>query len=295
MARSKPNYYAVARGRKPGIYYDCKSCKAQVDGYSGAKYKGFPTESQAQEFVQAFGDYDTGSGHRLLGVQRMGSTHGEQSKFHDSDTFHSPSVRVVEPELSGVPDHYSKPEFSLGMRPIKTEYSGYAQMLDHDQYANASASKSDGWTVIWTDGSARGNGQEGAMAGIGVWFGRGDPRNLSERLQGPRQTNQRAELTAIIRALETVEDRLNIVINSDSQYAINCLTSWHQAWARNGWRNTKKQAVENKDLVQHALALINGRSGQMKLVKVAAHCGLEGNEAADRLANEGAMQNPYYL
>lgn len=52
--------------------------------------------------------------------------------------------------------------------------------------------------VVWTDGACQGNGRDGAVAGVGVWFGEDDPRNISEKLEG-KQTNQRAELMAAIR------------------------------------------------------------------------------------------------
>ena len=55
--------------------------------------------------------------------------------------------------------------------------------------------------VIYTDGSARGNGKVGSQAGLGVFFGVNDPRNLSERLQG-EQTNQRAEIMVSGHALD---------------------------------------------------------------------------------------------
>lgn len=152
-------------------------------------------------------------------------------------------------------------------------------------------------TVVYTDGSSRGNGKVGATAGLGVYFGPDDPRNLAERLPGPRQTNQRAELTAIIRALELVPKSEHVIVKSDSQYSINCFTVWHQKWARSNWRNSSNQDVENKDLVQKGLALVQARQkagGRTKLEKVAAHVGIHGNEEADRYANDGAMMEAKY-
>ena len=54
------------------------------------------------------------------------------------------------------------------------------------------------FTVIYTDGSCKNNGKIGSTAGIGVFFGENDERNLSEKLPGPVQTNQRAELYVCI-------------------------------------------------------------------------------------------------
>jgi ribonuclease HI len=63
-----------------------------------------------------------------------------------------------------------------------------------------------GLVVVYLGASCSANGRRYARAGIGVFFGRNDPRNVSEPLVGPRQTNQRAELCAAIRALEVVDE-----------------------------------------------------------------------------------------
>ena len=52
-------YYAVAKGKTPGIYLTWNDCKAQVDGFSGAVYKGFATVQEAEEFVVRYGDRTT--------------------------------------------------------------------------------------------------------------------------------------------------------------------------------------------------------------------------------------------
>lgn len=146
---------------------------------------------------------------------------------------------------------------------------------------------------IFTDGSSRGNGTNGASAGYGVYFGPGDSRNLSARLPGSRQTNQRAELMAITEALKAVPSNQAVIIKTDSQYSISCFTVWKTTWLRNGWRNARGGEVENRDLIQYGLELIEARrsaGGTSMLQKVPAHSGVHGNEMADRLANEGAMK-----
>ncbi|CAG8793802.1 7698_t:CDS:1, partial [Gigaspora rosea] len=64
---------------------------------------------------------------------------------------------------------------------------------------------------VWTDRYCENNGKKNALGSIGVFFGNNDPRNLSERLPGERQTNNRAELYAAIRALEIVDDEQDVV------------------------------------------------------------------------------------
>jgi ribonuclease HI len=118
-------------------------------------------------------------------------------------------------------------------------------------------------------------------------------RNVSEPLPGLRQTNQRAELTALKRALTITPLNRNVLIFSDSHYSIQCLTTWFQKWRINGYQTAARKPVENKDLVEECLKLIEERhvcgvKTEFRWVK--GHGTDEGNEAADRLAVRGAEE-----
>ncbi|CAG8520416.1 4181_t:CDS:2 [Cetraspora pellucida] len=142
--------------------------------------------------------------------------------------------------------------------------------------------------VVWTDGCSLNNGKDGARAGIGVFWGNNHPRNLSERLPGYKQTNNRAEITAVIRALETCPDsELPLEIMTDSKYTINAYESWIPKWIKSGWKTANKKPVENQDLFVRLVELIEARPGK---THVPGHVGIPGNEAADRLANLGALK-----
>lgn len=148
-----------------------------------------------------------------------------------------------------------------------------------------------GMLTIYTDGSSLRNGAAGARAGVGVYFGPGDSKNVSEALSGTRQTNQRAELTAILRALDIAPRHRDVTIYTDSRYSIDCVTNWYKNWKRNGWVTTNKKAVENRDLIQEVRARIEEREGLGRgtyFVWVKGHNGDRGNVEADRLAVEGA-------
>jgi ribonuclease HI len=147
-------------------------------------------------------------------------------------------------------------------------------------------------TLVYTDGSSLNNGAQdhsARSAGIGVFFGENDPRNVSEKLMLLPLTNQRAELFAAIRGLEIlIEENLTTpaVIITDSKYTINCLMYWINAWLRNNWISTQNTPVKNRDLVERlyethlkckALRPIN-------FLHVPGHCGLPGNTEADQLA-----------
>jgi ribonuclease HI len=140
--------------------------------------------------------------------------------------------------------------------------------------------------VVFTDGSCLNNGKKYANGGIGVYFGDDDPRNLSEKLQGEKQTNNRAELTAVIRALQTTTDSLKIC--TDSMYVQKGITEWIKKWEKNNWKTSKNTDVENKDLWQIMQEEIKDRN--INFVYVKAHSGIKGNECADLLANNGVLK-----
>ena len=115
-------------------------------------------------------------------------------------------------------------------------------------------------------------------------------RNLAERLQGEPQTNQRAELTAILRALEIAGNNQGLKIFSDSKYSIQCVTEWYANWEKNGWQ-TRDGPVKNTDLVMAVRKRINARDkkGVRTVFEwVKGHATNTGNVAADQLAVQGA-------
>ncbi len=152
--------------------------------------------------------------------------------------------------------------------------------------------------AVYTDGACSNNGAASAKAGIGVFFGANDPRNVSRRISG-KQTNNRAELTAIITVADVLKEHIQcggkVTIYSDSQYAIRCCTSYGEKLCKAGW--AKK--VPNAELVKLAYLLYEGKSN-VDFVYVRAHTGLHdphsvGNDGADKLANAaiGEQSCPY--
>ena len=82
--------------------------------------------------------------------------------------------------------------------------------------------------LVFTDGACRNNGKPTACAGIGIYFGPNDGRNVSRRITG-KQTNNVAELTAIIEVYTIIKQDIlsgkEITIFSDSEYSIRCCTT----------------------------------------------------------------------
>lgn len=112
-------------------------------------------------------------------------------------------------------------------------------------------------------------------------------------MKGSRQTNQRAELTAILRALEIAPRHRDVTIFTDSRYSIDCVTVWYINWRRNNWKTANNKPVENKDLIEAILVKIEERQElkvQTLFEWLKGHNKDPGNEAADRLAVEGARK-----
>lgn len=97
-------------------------------------------------------------------------------------------------------------------------------------------------------------------------------------------TNQIGELCAVLEALRAHPGSEELVIETDSQYAINCSTKWVQGWKRNGWRNSQKKPVKNADLIRAIDDEIGHRAGSVRFVWVKGHAGNAGNEKVDELA-----------
>ncbi|KAI9003568.1 ribonuclease H-like domain-containing protein [Gaertneriomyces semiglobifer] len=146
---------------------------------------------------------------------------------------------------------------------------------------------------VYTDGACTNNGKGArARAGYGVWYGHNDPRNISAPLPGPLQTNNRAEMTAVIKALQSVPKFMHVIIHSDSQYMKNGIEKWIEGWKRTGWiSKSSGKPVLNKDLWVELDKLRDEYDGAIEFRYVKGHAGIAGNEGADKLAVAGAQMN----
>ena len=137
---------------------------------------------------------------------------------------------------------------------------------------------------IYTDGACKGN------PGVGGWGALLTFRGRSRELYGGERhtTNNRMELTAVIRALEALTRRSRVRLHTDSTYVQQGITQWIHAWRRKGWRTAGGQAVKNEDLWRRLAELAEAHD--VDWIWVRGHSGHDGNEAADRLANLGVEQ-----
>lgn len=140
--------------------------------------------------------------------------------------------------------------------------------------------------LLYCDGGCRGNQSENNIGGWGAYMEYGVHKK--EIYSGVKNTtNNRMELTACIEGLRAIKNKnIPIDVYLDSAYVLNGITSWINGWIKNGWRNSKKQPVENKDLW---ILLLEEKKKftNINFVKVKGHSDNEGNNKADELANRG--------
>ncbi|HEV8556800.1 MAG TPA: ribonuclease HI [Actinophytocola sp.] len=138
---------------------------------------------------------------------------------------------------------------------------------------------------IYTDGACSGNPGPG---GWGALLRSGRHEKELRGGEAGRTTNNRMELTAPIRALESLTRPSVVRLYTDSTYVRNGITKWMAQWKRNGWRTAGREPVKNADLWQRLEAAAAVHDVQWEWVK--GHAGHPDNERADRLAVQGMRE-----
>ena len=135
--------------------------------------------------------------------------------------------------------------------------------------------------VIYADGACKGN------PGVGGWGALLEYDGRTRELFGgeANTTNNRMELTAVIRALEALMRPCRVTLHTDSQYVQQGITTWIHDWKKRGWKTAGKKPVKNEDLWRR----LDELAGQHEIewIWVKGHAGHDGNEHADWLANRG--------
>ncbi|WP_026685332.1 ribonuclease HI [Azovibrio restrictus] len=134
---------------------------------------------------------------------------------------------------------------------------------------------------IYTDGACKGN------PGPGGWGALLRSGAHEKELWGgePETTNNRMELTAVIRALKALKRPVQARVYTDSKYVQQGISEWIHGWKRNGWKTASKAPVKNADLWQQLDKLV--AQHQLQWIWVKGHAGHPENERADALANRG--------
>jgi ribonuclease HI len=163
-------------------------------------------------------------------------------------------------------------------------------------------------TTIFTDGSSRGNPGPGGWAAIVIEGQQSDIKRIQVRKEksafkiehangqiielggyDEKTTNNRMELTAVLKGITHSKIGAKVVIFSDSSYVLNGITKWIKGWKRNGWMTKTKEAVLNRDLWEKLDEEVSNRKVEWKYV--GGHVGVVGNERCDHIATDFADGN----
>ncbi|KAI8430090.1 hypothetical protein MSG28_000511 [Choristoneura fumiferana] len=311
-------FYAVAKGRTTGIYHSWAECESQVKGYSGAKFKKFDTASAAQEFLMTGnlnsnpGSFKTNISYQANNFHNSANSNLKRSypatskssscntknMYHRNDEDSESSDDGLEVIIAKQMDDIEKRvnNMSKGIDRITKKAPKQTILIEPPQPKKykpnndtAFQEDDDGFVQVYTDGACSSNGQRGARAGLGIYWGDNHHLNRSEPVSG-RATNNCGEIQAASLAIKmALKNGVNkLAINTDSQFLIKSATQWIPGWKRRGWKLASGEPVKNEadfrelDSVQNKL--------EIKWNYVKAHDGLHGNEMADKLAKEGAAK-----
>ncbi|MBM3520766.1 MAG: ribonuclease HI [Alphaproteobacteria bacterium] len=140
---------------------------------------------------------------------------------------------------------------------------------------------SDGKVIVHTDGACSGN------PGPGGWGVILDYNGTRRELSGGEAatTNNRMELMAAIKALETLRRPCRVEMHVDSSYVKDGISKWIHGWKCNGWKTADRKPVKNVELWQRLDAALARHDVAWHWVR--GHAGHDDNERADELAREG--------
>ena len=134
---------------------------------------------------------------------------------------------------------------------------------------------------IYTDGACKGNPGPGGWGALIVDGGESRELHGGERAT----TNNRMEMTAVIRALEAIAPGREIDLHTDSQYVKHGIEQWIHGWKRNGWKTADRKPVKNAELWQRLDEAQRRHTVTWAWIK--GHAGHPENERADELARGG--------
>ncbi|KAJ6188881.1 hypothetical protein N7519_003789 [Penicillium mononematosum] len=324
---SQQKYYAVKAGHKPGIYYGWNDCLAQITGFKGAIFQSFPSQEAANAFLNGTKppvESQSSENTRFYGIQRGRvtgvytdwTTAQEQIRGFPRPRYRKFSTREEAEEF--VREGQTQPPVGFGVATgphgLTTEKPKDAEGVEfapgegplpkgaEDGFdPNVILDPATGKVVYKTappDGSDKDTINRYSRDApdlhrwefIKEWYstsiGRGRGILWAWRFK-------RAELTAILRAIDIAPRHRDVTIITDSRYSIDCVTVWFINWRRNNWMTRDKKPVENKDLVESILVKIEERNDlKVKTLFewVKGHNKDPGNEEADKLAVDGAQR-----
>ena len=255
-------YYAVVKGKTPGIYTDYKIVREQIKGYP-SQHKGFNTKEEAIQYYEQY---------------KTAPLTNKKGKYYAVKIGRQPGVYRTWTECLDQTKGYPCAQF----KSFVTE----EEAVDFIQENDIGTAIEGDAAIVFTDGSCLDN-VNGKFVGYSCWFGENDARNYYDgQLIG---TNNIGELKAVIKALEIMKHTGNIIVYTDSTYVMQGLNSY-KLMIQNGMADQSLPSdLKNRDLWVELLNSLYKHDGQFSIKKVEAHVGIHGNEMADQMAKAGAM------
>jgi ribonuclease HI len=269
-------YYAVYRGKQPGIYATWLETREQTDGYPGAVFCRCNTLQDAESFLR--------TGQVRSPFKKINMAEYEIASPRSlTDAMHSAGAQPLPPVVKKCFDiKRINPADIVTCRPgITASQLDAAEAIEHyrkhPDYKTLPASV----LYVYTDGSTYGNGTRHARGGYGIFYSREDMPPVCAPICQAKVTNCVAELTAILETLKSIQKCVltSCYIYSDCEYAMDVISG-------------RKNAHTNLNLVEPAQALFKSFMGKVKFVHVRSHTGAGdlhslGNVVADILAKKG--------
>ncbi|XP_054738620.1 ribonuclease H1-like [Anastrepha obliqua] len=240
------SFYAVANGRRTGVFETWAECKQEVNKFSGAIYKKFPSKLEADKFVDNYLKSNKIKQEEPDYIPLQTTPH----TMWFEDTEGDKELLEAFDALKEYPDVNSKPIITGGGE-IKQDPSGNINTVDKDGYVD-----------VYVGGNSENVGQWNCTAGYGIYFGRNHPLNVTEAASGRMTRNVEAAIAAIESAQRVGIPKLRL--HTRSEFLLNAVASWMNIWKRNGWRNKNGKVVQNRKQFEKLDALLNDNSIDIK-------------------------------
>lgn len=253
MAKPKQKFYAVRKGRTPGIYLTWEECSQQVTGVPGAIYKSFDTRAEAERFL---------AGGR--GSQEAGGA----------------QPAAPRPPMRTTPTPGSADEASAHRQAALPISLDDAQ----GEQTQATSDSDRNSIILYTDGGCFVNPGPGGYAAVLLYDHQ--RREISGGFR--RTTNNRMELMACIAGLRLLKERSSVTVNTDSRYVVNSMSKgWAKRWKAAHWLRDG-ETVPNAELWAELLVLCARHVVTFEWLR--GHAGDPENERCHTLATAAMQQ-----
>lgn len=215
---NKQVFYAVRKGRNPGIYYNWDDCKKEVLGYDGSIYKKFKTKKEAYVFI---------------------STTDKIFKREEKKKLTS-TIKKTDIDLEN---------FNVVDKIEDINLIGYIPRNNYYHiFTDGSRQKSHSAYGVYFPGCKTQFAKE-------ITNDKMKTNNIAELLA--IKSALEIIIFSINNGKLNIPVSKEIYIVSDSQYSIKSVSIWYKKWEKNGWVNSKKEPVANADIIRNILDLLN--------------------------------------